>query len=213
MTAQVFLATNNSKKLAELRRIIAEQDVDIEVASMADVEPYAEPGETEWSFAGNALIKARAGAEHTGLVSIADDSGICVDALGGSPGVRSSRWAGPECEDVANLELVLRQIDDVEHPRRTAQFRAVVALVTPDGREFTFDGEMTGCIARAPRGSHGFGYDPIFVPDDQPEDCERRRTSAEMLAAEKDAISHRGRAMRAMMPTLMDVLGLRASQK
>jgi len=207
MTARVFLATNNAKKLAELRRIIADQGADIEVASMDDVVAYPQPAETEWTFAGNALIKARAGVEHTGMVSIADDSGICVDALGGSPGVRSSRWAGPECEDVANLELVLRQIDDVEHPRRTAQFRAVVALVTPDGQEFTFDGEMKGCIARAPRGAHGFGYDPIFVPDDQPkEDCDRRRTAAEMSSAEKDAISHRGKALRAMMPTLVEVL-------
>jgi len=208
MTAQVFLATNNKKKLAELRRIIEEQGVDIDVLTMADVEPYPEPAEDEWTFAGNALIKARAGVKHSGLVSVADDSGICVDALGGMPGVRSARWDGPAHDDVANLELVLRQIDDVAEPKRTAQFRAAVALVTPAGKEFTFDGVMPGHIAYEQCGSNGFGYDPIFVPDDQPADDSQPRTSAELTALEKDAISHRGRAMRAMMPTLIDVLGL-----
>lgn len=209
MTAQVFLATNNKKKLAELRRIIEEQGVAIDVLTMADIEPYPEPVEDEWTFAGNALVKARAGARHSGLVSIADDSGICVDALGGMPGVRSARWDGPAHDDVANLELVLRQIDDVPIDKRTAQFRAAVALVTPAGQEFVFDGVMNGRIAQEPRGENGFGYDPIFAPDDQPlekDGC--RLTSAELTASQKDAISHRGRAMRAMMPTLIDVLEL-----
>jgi len=207
MTAQVFLATNNKKKLTELRRIVAEQGLDIGIVTMADIDPYPEPDETEWTFAGNALIKARAGALHSGLVTIADDSGICVDALGGMPGVRSARWAGMEHEDVANLDLVLRQINDVPLSKRTAQFRAVVALVTPDGREFTFDGVMTGRITTAPRGAHGFGYDPIFVADDQVvSPGERMRTNAELTAEEKDAISHRGRALRAMLPMLVEVL-------
>jgi len=209
MTASVFLATNNKKKLTELRRIVAEQGLDIDIVTMADIAPYPEPDETEWTFAGNALIKARAGASHSGLVSLADDSGICVDALGGMPGVRSARWAGVEHEDVANLDLVLRQIQDVPKEKRTAQFRAVVALVSPDGRGFTFDGVMTGRIAMAPRGAHGFGYDPIFVADDQTMiPGERARTNAELTAEEKDAISHRGRALRAMLPKLVELLDL-----
>jgi XTP/dITP diphosphohydrolase len=204
-----FLATNNPKKLSELRRLFAEQNLDIAVVAMADVPAYAEPEETEWTFEGNALIKARAGAAASGLVTLADDSGLCVDALGGMPGVRSSRWAGPEHEDVANLELVLRQIDDVANGRRSAQFVAVLALVTPDGREFTFRGVMTGRIGYASKGARGFGYDPIFIADDQVvEEGAKARTNAELTGEEKDAISHRGRAIRAAIPTLLDVLGL-----
>lgn len=208
MTKQVFLATNNTKKLAELRRILDEQHLDVDVVTMADVEPYPEPAECEWSFAGNALIKARAGLAHTGLISLADDSGLCVDALGGMPGVRSSRWAGPDRDDNANLELVLRQIDDVATGRRGAQFRAVVALVSPDGQEFTSEGVMAGKLTHAPHGLGGFGYDPIFVADEQP--TEHARTNAELSPDEKDAISHRGRAIRAILPNLADLLGLEA---
>jgi len=202
----VFLATNNRHKLEELERILAEQNLSIDVATMADVEPYPEPDETELTFTGNALIKARAGCLHTGLVSLADDSGICVDALGGMPGVRSARWAGLGHDDQANLDLVLRQIDDVPHPRRGAQFKAVVALVTPDGREFTFDGVMEGRLSFEPRGDGGFGYDPIFEASAQP--AGGPRTNAELTPAEKDAISHRGQALRAMLPTLVQVMGL-----
>ena len=214
MTAQVFLATNNPKKLSELRRIVEEQGLELDIVTMNDVTPYPTPDETEWTFAGNALIKARAGTRHTGLVAIADDSGVCVDALGGMPGVRSSRWAGPENDDVANLELVLRQIDDVPPERRLAQFRAVVALVTPDGREFTFEGVMPGSLAFAPRGAGGFGYDPIFMANAQSTPPgEPRRTNAELTPAEKDAISHRGQALRAMLPTLVEILGPRPAEK
>ena len=209
ISPKVFLATNNAKKSTELRRILKEKAVDIAVATMADVEAYPEPAETEWTFAGNALIKARAGVEHSGLVTLADDSGLCVDALGGMPGVRSSRWAGPGHEDVANLELVLRQVDDVPPEKRTAQFWCVMALVTPDGREFTFEGVMTGRLANTTRGARGFGYDPIFIADDQViPPGGRPRTNAELTTDEKDAISHRARAIRAMLPTLLDVLGL-----
>jgi XTP/dITP diphosphohydrolase len=214
---QVFLATNNSKKLIELRRVLADQQVGLDVLGMDDLdaidgmEAYPAPVESEWTFEGNALIKARAGLAHTGLVTVADDSGLQVDALGGMPGVRSSRWAGPEHEDVANLELVLRQIDDVSLGRRSAQFIAVMAIVAPDGFEATFRGVMTGRIALAPRGARGFGYDPIFVADDQiVDEGARARTNAELTSAEKDAISHRSRAIRAMLPTLCQVLGLPA---
>ena len=207
MTAKVFLATNNAKKLAELRRIIDEQGLDVEILTMGDVEPYPEPAETEWTFEGNALIKARAGAAHSGLMTVADDSGLCIDALGGMPGVRSARWAGRGHDDLANLELVLAQIDDVPEDRRTARFRAVVALVTPDGREFTFEGVMPGRIALRPRGLGGFGYDPIFVPDSHSlAGRGLALTSAQMTPEMKDAISHRGRAIRAMMPTLAGLL-------
>jgi XTP/dITP diphosphohydrolase len=207
MPSQILLATNNAKKLAELQSIVDETGLSVAVLSPKSVGGYPEPAETEWTCAGNALIKARAGVDATGLITIADDSGLCVDALGGMPGVRSSRWAGPECDDTANLELVLRQIDDVEEERRTAKFVSVVALVTPDGAEYTWTGEMPGVLITAPRGEGGFGYDPIFVADDSTaaEDGEPR-TNAELSAAEKNAISHRGKAMRAMLPTLIELL-------
>ena len=209
MTRRVLLATGNAKKLTELRRIIADCGMDLEVVSLKDIDPYPDPEESEWTFEGNALIKAREGMVHSGLPALADDSGICVDALGGMPGVRSSRWNGPEQEDIANLELVLRQIEDVPRGRRQAQFVAVMALVMPDGREFTTRGEMAGHLTNRPKGSRGFGYDPIFVPDEQLPDAEGRlRTAAEMTAGEKDAISHRGRAVRAMLPIVARELGL-----
>ena len=222
MKPKVFLATNNPKKLAELRRVLADQEVDLDVVGIDDLAgldatevkntgTYESPVESEWTFEGNALIKARAGLAHTGLVTLADDSGVQIDALGGMPGVRSSRWAGPEQEDVANLELVLRQIDDVPVGRRSAQFVAVMAIAAPGGYEATFRGVMTGRIALAPRGARGFGYDPIFIADDQiVEEGARPRTNAELTGQEKDAISHRSRAIRAMLPTLCEVLGLPA---
>ena len=205
--AQVLLATNNAKKLKELRRITAEQGLGIEILSLADVDPYPEPAETEWTFEGNALIKAHAGAEHSGLVTLADDSGLCVDALNQMPGVRSARWNGPAHDDQANLDLVLRQVDDVPDALRGARFVAAVALVTPDGQEFTTRGEMPGRLAHAPRGKNGFGYDPIFIADDQEVSADAEPlTTAEMSSEQKDAISHRGRALRAMMPKLREVL-------
>lgn len=206
MTADIFLATGNRKKLAELRRILDEQGLDVNVLGLDDVEPYEPPAETEWSFEGNALLKARAGALHTGLPSLADDSGLCVAALNQMPGVRSSRWAGPAHEDVANLELVLRQIDDVPAQQRTASFVAVMALVFPDGREFTTRGEMPGRLTTAPRGGRGFGYDPIFEADEQPVVGGGPRTNAQLTPDEKDAISHRGQAVRAMVPILRAAL-------
>lgn len=203
---EVLLATANQKKLAELRRILEDQGLDIEVPSQSDVAAYPEPAETEWTFEGNALIKARAGAAQTGLPTLADDSGLCVDALNQMPGVRSSRWAGSAGEDVANLDLLLRQIEDVPDERRTARFVAVMALVLPDGREFTTCGEMPGRLARAPKGARGFGYDPIFRADDQVCVAGKLRTNAELTAQEKDEISHRGKALRAMVPVLREAL-------
>lgn len=202
--SKVLLASNNAKKLAELRRIMAECQLPIEVLGLGDVAAYDEPAETEWTFEGNALIKARAGVQHTGLPTLADDSGLCVDALNHMPGVRSSRWAGPEHDDLANLELVLRQIDDVPDDLRGAQFVAVVALVLPDGREYTTRGEMPGLLARAASGAGGFGYDPIFRATEQPGPGDR--SNAELEPAEKDAISHRGKAVRAMVPIMQAAL-------
>ena len=203
MTTSVVLATNNAKKLAELRRIVVEEGLDIEVLGLGDVATFPEPAETEWTFEGNALIKARAAAQHTGLVALADDSGICVDALNQMPGVRSARWAGPQHDDLANLDLLLAQISDVRDPHRTARFVAAMALVTPDGREFTSRGEMPGRITGAPRGEGGFGYDPIFVPDEGEADL----TTAQMTPEAKDTISHRGKAVRAIIGTLASVIG------
>ena len=199
---KILLATHNKAKLAELRRIV--EGLGVHVLSLAEIEEYPEPAETEWTFEGNALIKAREGCRRSGLACLADDSGLCVDALGSMPGVRSSRWAGTGHDDQANLELVLRQIDDVAEAKRGAQFVAVVALVLPDGREFTVRGEISGHLTRSPRGDNGFGYDPIFVADDEP-----GKTTAELSAERKDEISHRGKALRAMVPILADALGIK----
>lgn len=199
MTArpQVVLATNNAKKLAELRRIVGEAAPDIEVLGLADVADYPEPPETERTFEGNALLKARACVAATGLPALADDSGLVVDVLNGMPGVRSARWAGPDASDEANNELLLRQLADVPDQDRTARFVCAMALVLPDGSEQVRLGEMSGRLAEAPMGDNGFGYDPLFVADGH------AVTTAELEAAAKDAISHRGQAVRAIVPVLI----------
>ncbi len=194
---RVVLATNNTKKLAELRRIVAESVPGIDVLSLADVESYPEPAETERTFAGNALIKARACVAATSLPTLADDSGLSVDVLNDMPGVRSARWAGPAADDAANNELLLRQLSDVPDDQRGARFVCAMALVLPDGVEHVRLGEMTGRIAGAAVGENGFGYDPLFVADGQ------QRTNAELDPAAKDAGSHRGRAIRAIVPVLV----------
>ena len=197
---RVVLATGNAHKLDELRRTFAEENLAVEVLGLGDVASYESPEETERTFEGNALIKARAAAAHTGLPALADDSGLMVGELGGSPGIRSARWAGGE-GDVANLELVLKQLHGVPDDRRDARFVCAMALVLPDGTERTLRREWPGRLTTAPRGTNGFGYDPIFVPDGE------TRTSAELAPEEKDAISHRGQAVRAMVPVLRDLLG------
>ena len=200
MAATVVLATNNAKKLVELRRLVAEAGADLEVLGLGDLPPYPEPTETERTFVGNALLKARACVEQTGLPALADDSGLAVDVLNGMPGVRSARWSGPEATDASNNALLLAQLDDVEDPDRTAHFEAAVALVLPDGRERTTTGRMDGRLLRAPVGHNGFGYDPLFVP------AGHQLSTAELEAVEKDRISHRGQAVRAMVPVLVEVL-------
>jgi XTP/dITP diphosphohydrolase len=193
---KLLLATRNAGKLAELRRIIEELDVDIQVLGLADVPEYPEAPETGATFAENALAKAKDAVAATGLPSVADDSGLAVDALNGMPGVLSARWIGRHGDDLGNLNLVLGQLADVPDERRGAAFVCAAALVTPDGAEVVREREWRGRLVREPRGTNGFGYDPIFVPDGQ------QRTSAELSAPEKDAASHRGQAFRALASEL-----------
>lgn len=197
---RVVLATNNTKKLAELRRMLADAAPEVEVLGLADLPTYPEPAETELSFEGNALLKARASMAVTGLPSLADDSGLSVDVLNGMPGVRSARWAGPGADDAANNELLLRQIDDVPADRRGARFRCAMALVLSDGVEHVRTGEMSGRLIRGLRGDNGFGYDPMFVAEGN------TVTNAELSEVDKDAISHRGKAVRAIVPILIEEL-------
>ena len=201
---QVFLASRNAKKLVELQRILAAYVPDVEVLGLDDVAAYDEPAETEPTFDGNALIKARAGVLATGLPSLADDSGLCVDALNGMPGVLSARWSGRAKDDAANNALLLAQLADVPDERRSAQFRCAVAFAYPVGSagvaEHVVHGVMPGRIIRETRGDGGFGYDVLFVADGH------ELTSAELSAEDKDAISHRGQAIAAIAPVVADVL-------
>ena len=194
---RVVLATHNTNKLLELRRIVAATAPEIEVLSLADVPPYPEPAETETTFAGNALLKARACVAATGLPALADDSGLAVDRLNGMPGVRSARWSGPDATDASNNALLLRQLFDLPEADRRASFHAATALVLPEGVEHVRLGTMSGHLLTAARGENGFGYDPLFVPDGY------EQTSAELAAEDKDAISHRGRAIAALVPVLV----------
>jgi XTP/dITP diphosphohydrolase len=199
--SRLVLATHNPAKLAELRRILAASRVDVEVEDLSEHPGVGEVAETGSTFAENALLKARAVAARTELPTVADDSGLCVEALNGMPGVLSARWAGRHGDDEANLRLVLAQLADVPPSRRAAHFTCAAALVVPSGAEHVCEGTVHGWIAGAPRGENGFGYDPIFVPDAS------ERTTAQMSAEEKDAISHRGRALRALAPVVAALLG------
>ena len=188
----LLLATANRKKLAELQRIL---DVTlgasrVSLVGLGDFDDYPDVPETGLTFGENALIKAREAASRTGLPTVADDSGLAVDALNGMPGVFSARWSGKHGDDRANLELVLAQISDVADEHRGAAFVCAAALVLPNGREHLVEGRQTGRILRGRRGAGGFGYDPIFLGDGQD------RTNAELSPEEKDAISHRGKALR-----------------
>ena len=192
-----MLATNNAKKLAELRRLVAAEAPHIEVLGLADVAAYPEPAETERTFEGNALLKARACVAATGLPALADDSGLAVAVLNHMPGVRSARWAGPGASDEENNSLLLRQLADVPPAERTARFVCAMALALPDGTEHVRVGEMHGRLAVSPAGQNGFGYDPLFVADGY------TMTNGELGPSTKDAISHRGRAVRAILPVLI----------
>lgn len=194
--ARLVLATANPGKLAELARILADDHADVALASRAEFPGAPEVAETGATFAENARLKAHAIAEFTGLPAVADDSGLCVDALGGMPGVLSARWSGRHGDDAANLLLVLGQLADVPDERRGARFVCAAALALPDGGQHVTEGVVAGRLIREPRGAHGFGYDPIFVPDGYDV------TTAEMDPADKDKISHRGRALRALAPVI-----------
>ena len=196
--SRLVLATRNAHKLGELQAILSGAGVDVELVALPDDTPdVVEDGLT---FAANAVKKARSAALATGLPSVADDSGLCVDALNGMPGVFSARWAGSHGDDAANLRLVLDQVADVTDAHRGASFVCAAALVLPSGEERVVEGRLTGVLVREPRGSGGFGYDPAFVADGH------RRTTAEMSAEEKDAISHRGVAFRELAPAIRDLV-------
>ncbi|HEY0932162.1 MAG TPA: RdgB/HAM1 family non-canonical purine NTP pyrophosphatase [Trebonia sp.] len=199
---RVALATRNPGKIAELGRILDDIGFGGQIAGLSEFPGAPDVAETGLTFADNALLKARAIAAYTGLPAVSDDSGLVVNALNGMPGILSARWAGRHGDDQANLELVLRQISDIDS--RGAAFVCVAALALPDGAvpagettEWTATGVLPGSIIRAPRGSNGFGYDPIFVPDGL------TVTTAELAPRDKDAISHRGRAFRAIAPLIV----------
>ena len=197
---QVLLASRNGKKLVELQRIISAHATGIELVGLADVPEYPEVPETGLTFGENALLKAREGVRRTGLPTVADDSGLAVDALGGAPGVFSARWSGRHGDDQANLRLLLDQLADLPDEHRGAAFVCAAALVLPGGKEHLVDGRQVGVLIRAPRGSGGFGYDPVFLGAGQ------TRTNAELSPDDKDAISHRGQAFRALAKLLTRVL-------
>ncbi|WP_030484856.1 RdgB/HAM1 family non-canonical purine NTP pyrophosphatase [Nocardioides aequoreus] len=200
--ARLVVASRNAGKVAEMHRLLVAHVPDVEVLGLADVAAYDEPVEDQPTFEGNALLKARAGVAATGLPCIADDSGLCVDALQGMPGVLSARWSGPPKSDERNNRLLLDQLADVPAERRGAEFRCAVACVLPDGRTVVVEGVMRGRVITELRGEGGFGYDVLFVPDDQ----EGELTSAEMTPAQKDAVSHRGRALREIAPQVATLL-------
>jgi XTP/dITP diphosphohydrolase len=204
---RVFLASRNAKKLLEMRRILSPHLPGIEVLGLDDVAPYDEPVEDQPTFAGNALLKARAASAATGLPSIADDSGLCVDALNDMPGVLSARWSGQPKSDERNNSLLLQQLGDVPDERRGAHFACAVAFCAPatatlpQGAELIVEGRMDGRVLRETRGSGGFGYDVLFEAVEFP-----GRTTAELDPADKDSVSHRGRALREIAPQIASLL-------
>lgn len=200
MTQRVVLATRNQHKVAELRRILESADLDVDLVGTEEFPDLPDVAETGSTFAANALLKANDVAQRTGLIAIADDSGLCVDALNGMPGILSARWAGKHGDDAANLQLVLAQLADVPPNRRGAAFHCAAAVATPEGEERVVEGVLDGSLITELRGSNGFGYDPIFTPRGYV------LTTAELTPDEKDAISHRGQAFRALAPVLADLL-------
>ena len=200
MTTKVVIASRNEHKIDEMRRILHEAGLSLDLVGIQEFPDLPDVDETGETFAENALLKAREICAFTGLPAIADDSGLCVDALGGMPGIFSARWSGTHGNDLANLQLLLAQISHVASDRRTASFRCAAAIVTPGGVEKVVEGVMAGRLIDTPRGTNGFGYDPIFIADGY------SITTAEMDSASKDAISHRGRAIAALAPTLSQLL-------
>ena len=200
MTTKVVIASRNEHKIDEMRRILNEAGLSLDLVGIREFPDLPDVDETGATFAENALLKAREICAFTGLPAIADDSGLCVDALGGMPGIFSARWAGTHGNDLANLQLLLAQISHVAPDRRTASFRCAAAIVMPSGAEEVVEGIMAGRLIDTPRGTNGFGYDPIFIAEGY------SITTAEMDSASKDAISHRGLAIAALAPTLAQLL-------
>jgi XTP/dITP diphosphohydrolase len=198
-TGRLVLATWNTHKVAELRRILLAAGLTVTLSGLDEFPGAPDVAETGLTFEDNALLKARAIAAFTGLPSVADDSGLCVDVLNGMPGIFSARWSGRHGDDQANLDLVLAQISDIADPHRGAHFACAAALALPGGRERVVAGRLDGRLATSPRGAGGFGYDPIFVPGGSD------LTTAEMTPEAKDAISHRGRAFRALAPVIAEL--------
>jgi XTP/dITP diphosphohydrolase len=197
---RLVLATRNPHKVEELARILRHSGLDVELLTIDAFPDAPEVAETGATFNENALLKARAVADATGVTAVADDSGLCIDAMNGMPGIFSARWSGGH-GDIANVELVLAQLEDVPDERRDAHFACAAAVAVPGGTQHVVLGRLDGRVTRKPRGSNGFGYDPIFESVDRP-----GLTTAELGDADKDAISHRGRALRALAPYLRDVL-------
>ena len=200
---RLVLATHNAHKIGELRAILAPALPGLDPATVVGARDVGapEPVEDGVTFAENALIKARALAAFTGLPAVADDSGLSVDVLGGAPGIFSARWAGRHGDDRANLDLLLAQLSDIAPEHRGARFTCAAALVTPDGFEHVEMGHLVGTLATEPRGDGGFGYDPVLVPEGETRSC------AELAPEEKNAISHRGQAFRALVPVIVSALG------
>lgn len=199
---RLVFATGNAHKISELEAILTPAWQGYAPGTIARMSDFNAPAPLEdgATFEENSLIKARALVEFTGLPALADDSGICVDIMGGAPGIFSARWCGAHGDDAANLDLLLAQLADVPAAHRGAAFVSAAALVLPDGREFVERGEVRGTLIRERRGEGGFGYDPIFVPEGY------SRTSAELSPEEKNAISHRGKAFRALLPAIIEAL-------
>jgi XTP/dITP diphosphohydrolase len=201
MSHKLVLATRNQGKITEFHRILEElAPGQIELIGVDKFPDLVDVEETGTSFEENSLLKARYTSQATGLPAIADDSGLCVDALNGDPGIFSARWAGVHGNDQANLEKVLDQLNDVPDQKRTAHFKCVASLVLPDGREQVAEGRFEGHILHAPVGENGFGYDPIFQP------LGLSISSAQMSAQEKDLVSHRGKSLRAIAPHVIQML-------
>ncbi|GAA2842954.1 XTP/dITP diphosphohydrolase [Leucobacter komagatae] len=195
MTRTVVLASHNANKLVELRAVLEPLIPGIELVGYDGPEPV----EDGLSFEANALLKARAAAAHTGLPALADDSGIAVEVLGGSPGIFSARWGGHARDDRANVKLLLEQLSDIAEEHRAAGFVCAAALVTPEGQEVCELGVWQGALLTEPVGENGFGYDPIFLPEGE------RRSAAEMRPEEKNLVSHRTRAFTQLAPAIAEL--------
>ncbi|MFI1714031.1 RdgB/HAM1 family non-canonical purine NTP pyrophosphatase [Streptomyces sp. NPDC053513] len=202
MTRQrLILATRNAGKITELHAILADAGLDLELVGADAYPDVPDVKETGVTFAENALLKAHALARATGLPAVADDSGLCVDVLNGAPGIFSARWAGTHGDDKANLNLLLAQLSDIADEHRGAHFACAAALALPDGTERVVEGRMPGTLRHAPVGTNGFGYDPILQPEGYDVTC------AQLSPEQKNAISHRGKAFRALVPVVRELVG------